>query len=244
MLASCIAVGFLARGISARTVRHIVGWLGTVMLLSEAWRQVVAAFHYNGGDPYWDYRWDLFPYQFCNMNYYLMPLSALLPDGKLRDRIHCILATYLVFGGLSVTIYPVPIFGTNLYVTAQTIMLHVCMVVTGVLLYASGTVKPGVEAVQKAFPVFFVLTLSAVLLNEVAWLAGLREEFSMFFLSSHYPTILPILDLMQQLVPYPVFVFSYMLGYTGLAYGITYGAKGIMHVCGVLSRRVRARRIV
>ncbi len=103
------------------------------------------------------------------------------------------------------------------------------MVVIGVLLLASGHVKLEWKTLLQAVPVFMVMVLIAAVMNEVAYGMGLLENhtFNMFFISPHCEPSLPVYSLVQGVLPFPLCLLVYVLGFTAAAGVVLAAAMGI-----------------
>lgn len=82
-----------------------IWWLAFVLF--ETYKQVNFSFNYNGGEPYWDYQWYAFPFQFCSCPLYVLPLVFLSREGSgLRRASVSFMAFYSLFAGTAVMFYP------------------------------------------------------------------------------------------------------------------------------------------
>ena len=125
-------------------------------------------------------------------------------------------------------LYPGNIYTTTVGINFQTTVCHGSMIIIGGYLYASGHVKLEHKTILKALPVFCVTATIAMILNELANMAGLSQEgFNMFYFSPYGEPNLPVYSLIQPLVPYPVALAIYIVGFTGLAYLMLLIAMGV-----------------
>ena len=76
-----------------------------VVILLEIYKQINYTFSYEGAITF-DYQWYAFPFQFCSTPMYVGLLVGLFRKGKIHDALCAYLATYAVFAGLCVMIYP------------------------------------------------------------------------------------------------------------------------------------------
>ena len=83
----------------------------------------------------------------------------------------------------------------------------------------SGHVKPVFGTLLKAFPVFVIAVIIAIVLNEAAYFSGLLEEheFNMFFISRHGESEIPVYSQVHKALPYPVSLLVYIFGFTAAA---------------------------
>ena len=103
------------------------------------------------------------------------------------------------------------------------------MITIGAYLFASGHVKLEHETVLKALPVFAVAVGLAVVMNELAVVFGIvpDETFNMFFVSPHCEPSLPVYSLVQGVVPFPLSLLLYILGFTAAGWIMLLIAMGI-----------------
>lgn len=88
------------------------------------------------------------------------------------------------------------------------------MVVMGVYLLASGLVKLKFTTIFKAMAIFGGLCSLALIMNIIYHATGETATFNMFFISPYLPCTLPLLSVIYNLVPYPIFLIIYLLGFS------------------------------
>ena len=213
---------------SPERVRAVVLGVAIVVALLEIYKQINYSFSYENGIVF-DYQWYIFPWQFCSTPMYIGLLAGLTKRGKFHDALCAYLATYAVFAGLSVMCYPTTVFTETIGINIQTMVCHGSMIFVGAYLFGSGHVKLEHKTILKALPVFAFAVLAAVVMNEIAYQAGLleTEDFNMFFVSPHSAPHLPVYSLVQGVVPFPWCLALYILGFTAAAYLMLLGAMGI-----------------
>lgn len=222
---------------SPKRVRSVVFITAVVVTLAELYKQINYSFSYTDGIDF-DYQWYAFPFQFCSTPMYAGLLAGLLRKGKLQDALYAYLATFAVFAGLCVMIYPGDVFVHTLGINIQTVICHGSMICVGVYLFHTGTVKLEHRTILKAMAVFSCTVSIAVVLNEIAHWSGLldREVFNMFFISRHCKPSLPVYSLVQTVVPYPWCLLIYIVAFTLASYLILLLAKAV-HKIGLLNMR-------
>lgn len=199
----------------AKNPQKVIWFTAVAVTLLEVYKQINYSFSYTEGISF-DYQWYAFPFQFCSTPMYVGLLAGLVKPGKLRDSLWAYLATYALFAGLSVMVYPVSVFISTIGVNLQTMICHGSMITVGVYLLCTGAVKPELKTLWKAVPVFGVCLVLAVGMNEVAHATGLleRETFNMFFVSPYCEPSLPVYSLVQGAVAYPWCLILYIFGFT------------------------------
>lgn len=232
MLLSIAALCLLCRKCSRKQVCDLVLGVAVATLLLEVYKQINYTFDYESGVVEANYQWYAFPFQFCSTPMYIGLLAGIFRKGKFHDCLCAYLATYAMFAGLCVMIYPGDVFCTTAGINFQTMFWHASMVVVGVFLLASGHVKLEHKTILRALPVFVAMALVAIALNEIAYYTGLLEEhtFNMFYFSRHCDPHLPVYSLVQEALPYPVSLAIYVLGFSAAAYIILLLGMGIAHL--------------
>jgi len=218
----------IGRKHDADQVRKVVFWTAVVVAVLEVYKQINYSFGYEGGITF-DYQWYAFPWQFCSTPMYVGLLAGIIKKGKVHDALCAYLATYAIFAGLAVMIYPGDIYVETVGINFQSTVCHCSMLTIGGYLYASGHVKLEHKTVLKAMAVFCVTATVAVILNEVAFAVGIVPEhnFNMFYFSPHCDPSLPVYSLVQQVVQYPWSLIIYIVGFTAAAYLMLLIAMGI-----------------
>ena len=209
-------------------VRKVLLIITLAVFVLEIYKQINYSFSYENGIVF-DYQWYAFPFQFCSTPMYIGLLAALTPKGKVHDALCAYLATFAVFAGVCVTIYPGDVFVNTIGINIQTMICHGSMICVGVYLFYSGHVKLSHQTILKAIPVFAACITLAIVMNEAAYYTGLleTETFNMFFISPHCAPSLPIYSLVQGVVPFPLCLIIYILGFSAAAYLMLLIAMGV-----------------
>lgn len=237
-----VALCFHHKEDSAKRVRSVVLITAIVVALAEIYKQINYSFSYTDGITF-DYQWYAFPFQFCSTPMYVGLLAGVLPKGKLQQALYSYLATFAVFAGLCVMIYPGDVFVGTLGINIQTVICHGSMICVGVYLFYTGTVKLEHRTIGRAMLVFACTVSMAVLFNEIAYWTGLleRETFNMFFVSRHCDPSLPVYSWVQAIVPYPRCLLIYIAGFTAASYLILLIGMGIRKISTTLVRKDKIR---
>ena len=208
--------------------RKVVLVTAILVTVLEIYKQINYSFSYEGGIAF-DYQWYAFPFQFCSTPMYVGLLAGLLKKGKLQTACYAYLATYAVFAGVCVMMYPATVFIRTVGINIQTVVCHGSMIVIGVWLLYTGHVEVKHKTILKAIPVFAVCVGMAVAMNEIAHASGLleRETFDMFFISPYGTPSLPVYSLVQGVVPFPWCLVIYILAFSLAAYLMMLIALGI-----------------
>ena len=238
--AAAIAIGVLLcichKSGDEHFVRKLLLITSLLTIALEIYKQVNYTFSYDGLSITADYQWYAFPFQFCSTPMYVGLLAGLVRKGKLQDALCTYLATYAMFGGLVVMIYPAQVFIGTIGINIQTMICHGSMVTVGIYLLYTQYVKLEHKTILKAVPVFLCLVTAATVMNEIAHVSGLleTETFNMFFISPHCEPSLPVYSLVQGVVPYPWCMILYVLIFTLAAY--------IMLLIAILIKNLAAKK--
>ena len=219
-------------------VRRVVWITALVVAVLEVYKQINYTFSYENGIAA-DYQWYAFPFQFCSTPMYVGLLAGIIKKGKVHESLCAYLATYAMFAGLSVMVYPTSVFISTIGINIQTMICHGSMITVGIYLFYSGYVPLKHKTILKALPVFAVNVGIAVVLNEIAHVTGLleRETFNMFFVSPYCEPHLPVYSLVQGVVPFPLCLLVYIMGFTAAAYLVLLIAMGV----AALGRKIRRK---
>lgn len=201
-------------------VRKLLLVVFGLSLVLEVYKQINYTFSYDALTISADYQWYAFPFQFCSTPMYVGLLAGALRKGKVHDALCAYLATYALFAGLCVMIYPAQVFIGTIGINIQTMVCHGSMITVGIYLLYTRYVKLEHRTVLKAIPVFACLVAMAMVMNEIAYASGLleRETFNMFFISPYCEGSLPVYSLVQAVVPYPWCLVIYIVIFTLAAY--------------------------
>ncbi len=180
------------------------------LIVFEIYKQTIFAYTNN-----WQIKWYAFPWQFCSTAMYVTLVVGLTKNEKIYDYGISFLATFSLFAGAAVMFYPGDVFMTRIGINIQTMYYHGSMVAIGIALIFSGKVKHASDAIFKGLIPMTMFWLIAILLNGFAnsFFPNIGS-FNMFLINPRYDSSLPILNLLQPLVPAPVFQLAYLLGIT------------------------------
>ncbi len=215
-----------AKGISDKNFNLVIGITSGILILLEIYKQL--NYSYSHTTDTWSYQWYAFPFQFCSTPMYVMLLATFLKNGKVKTCLCSFLATYGLFAGSAVMLYPGDVFIRTIGINIQTMVHHGMMVVIGVFMYVSGRVKLSHKTILHALPVFASLVAIALTANLLYGAFGDPEQtFNMFFISPYYACHLPILSDIYNSAPYIVFLLLYVFGFSAAAYVMSLLAMGV-----------------
>lgn len=205
---------------SHKTVKKILLVFSLVSIVLEIYKQINYTYSYDGTAITADYQWYAFPFQFCSTPMYIALLAAVIGHKKTHYALSAYLATFSLFAGVCVMVYPAQVFISTIGINIQTMICHGSMISVGAFLLASGYVKTEHKTVLYATPVFAVMVVIASVMNEIAFATGLleRETFNMFFISPYCEPSLPVYSWVQAVVPYPWCAIIYIVAFSLAAY--------------------------
>jgi len=209
-------------------VRKAVLIVAVIVSVLEIYKQINFSFSYVDGISF-DYQWYAFPFQFCSTPMYVGLLAGMIKKGRVHDALCAYLATYAMFAGLCVMVYPNDIYTETIGINIQTSVCHGTMISIAVYLLYSGHVKLQHKTILKAMPVFACAMGLAMIMNEIAYRSGLEEAFNMFYISPHQTPHLPVYSQIQEIVPFPFCTVIYFISFTLAAYLILLAAMGISY---------------
>lgn len=240
-IAATVLLVWRFKDASDRTIRIILFFFWCTITALEILKQLEGAFYLDGTTPTWSYLWHIFPFQFCSTPYYVIPFAIFMPDGFWRRSFIAFFASFSLFAGLVVMIYPGDVYTTNLFINAQTMILHGSMVAMGVLMVAHNRKHMNKRYFAGSLTVFYSLAAIAILLNELVYNFVLKDvsnqAFNMFVISRHYDCTLPLLSKIYKAVPYGWYLVIYFLGFTLASALIYFSEKGLLFLIGKLKNR-------
>ena len=195
---------------------------GIIVILLEIYKQITFSYSVVDGNVVADYQWYIFPFQFCSTPMLVSVVAALVKNGKVHRALCAYLATFAVFAGLAVMVYPGDVFIATVGINYQTMICHGSMITIGIYLFGSGYVKAQHKTILRAAPVFAVFTAIAAVLNEVMFYSGILggETFNAFYISRHFDPHLPVYKDIQAVLPFALELIVYIIGFTAAAYVI------------------------
>lgn len=204
-----------------RSFRGVCFAAWVILVLFETYKQINFSFNYNGGEPYWDYQWYAFPFQLCSAPIYILPFVFLSKEGtRVRLATVAFMATYVLFAGIAVMFYPVSVFIGTIGINVQTMVWHGTQVILGCFFLSRYRKELSLRFFARGIVVFLIMVGVAVALDLIIP-SFTDETFNMFYISPKFPSTLPILSLLygeEPVVPWPVFLLLYLVGYTLAAF--------------------------
>ena len=224
-----------------KRVRKVVLITAIIVTVLEIYKQINYSFSYENGIEF-NYQWYIFPWQFCSTPMYVGLLAGLTKKGYVHHAASAYLATFALFAGTAVMIYPNDVFVGTIGINIQTMVCHGSMITIAIYLLYTGYVKANLKSLLQAMSVFAVTVGIAIILNEIAHATGITKDhfFNMFYISPHCDPHLPIYSDVQRAVPYPLSLIIYIVGFTAASGVILLVTRGIQ----ILSKKLRKKATV
>ena len=218
-----------------KTLRKLVlsFWIAFVIL--EIYKQTHMSFHFNDGDPYWDYQWYAFPFQFCSSPHFILPFVIFMKEGKVRNACISFMSFYCFVAGVSVFLVPTDVFTEVIGNNIQTMYHHGMQIVFGIYFMVHFRKKLSFKYLTSGLTVLASLIAVALVLDVAIYkyfmANGIDETFNMFFISPYFPCTLPVLSSIYTAVPYPVFLLLYISAFLiggGIVYLAAMGTRALV----------------
>jgi len=225
----------LRKKYSNKQLKIVLGAYGIIALILELTKQIIWSFNYDviNNIVTWDYEWYAAPFQLCTTPIFASIICLFLKkDNNLRNGLLSYMAYVTILGSFMTMIIPDSCFTRDILVNIHTMWLHCGSFVVSIYLFMSGEVKINEKSFANAFKVFLVFVLIAEILNIGIYNSGILngETFNMFYISPYFISSLPVFDVIQQNVPFILYLLIYIVAiYIGafIVYLIAYGTKRI-----------------
>ena len=237
----------VGRNWTDKAFRRFILWSWIINVIGELYVVLAFSFENVDGAAVWDYAWYMFPFQFCSSPAYTLPFIAFLKDGKARDAFISFTGSFSFFAGLAVMLYPNDVFISTIGINIQTMIHHGMQLMLGIFVLVHQRRKLTHAYFLRGIFVFSALVLIAMVLNlgvyEIFQNLGMDDTFNMFFISPHFDCTLPVLSLFWDLVPYPVFLAIYIIGFSLVAALMYYVLRAfILKSTGIAPHRLKVNQ--
>jgi len=200
---------------SENQLKKVLGIYGIVALILELLKQLIWTFNYDSitNIVTWDYEWYAFPFQLCTTPIFVSIICLFLKKGNIRNNLLSYMAYITILGSISTMLIPDSCFVSDILVNIHTMWLHLGSFVVSIYLLMCGEVKINIKALKSAILVFLIYVGIAEVMNIFIYNIGILngETFNMFYISPYFISTLPVFDIIQQNVPYLVYLIIYIL---------------------------------
>ncbi|MBP5313522.1 MAG: YwaF family protein [Eggerthellaceae bacterium] len=223
------------------TYRRFIAICWIIIVLFEIYKQLVFSLHVDGDAASWSYQWYAFPYQLCSTPLYVMPFIAFLKPGKIRNALMVFLASFALFGGLAVYVFPNDVYTNMIGINIQTMVHHGIQIITGIVTIAHLYKYLNFKTYLPAVLVFIPILLLALGLDVIGhyYIPG---TFNMFYISPWYPCTLPVLSIIYAAVPYPVFLCTYVFGFMVVAGFVCWLFWLLLKLCYTIKEKIADKK--
>ena len=211
-----IATGLLIyffRNCSNKTMKIVVLIIWILLVLMEIGKQIIRS----NQDGYYHYRWDEFPYQFCETPLYVLPILLINKNKKFQNILISFLATYVMFAGFAILLLPFTGFNWSVFLNARNMLGHGFQFMVGAFLFAWNRKNMNIKNFLYGGIIFLICVAIAITFNSIV--DPLTENWvNMFFLNPKYPTTLLIMKRIQPHVHWIIFDLLYIVFFTIIAF--------------------------
>ncbi len=197
-----------------KTLKKILLIYGVTAFILELLKQLMWSFNYDAVTNIvtWDYNWYAAPFQLCSTPIYVSLICLFLKKSKLRDSLLSYMAYIIILGSLATFIYPEDVFVRDILINIHTMFLHCGSLVVSIYLLISKEVKVNFKSFFNGYKVFLVFAFIAELFNIVIYKSGILhgETFNMFYISPYFISSLPVFNIIQEKVPFIIFILLYL----------------------------------
>ena len=211
------------KGIDEKKLNRVLIIFSSILIVFEIYKQVIFSYQTN-----WSYQWYAFPFQFCSTPMYVGLAAGLVKHRKVKNALIAFLATYGLFAGTAVMIYPATVFVSTIGINIQTMVHHGGMVILGLGLLINH-VEVKWSSLLKASVVFASLMVIAMIMNGLFNQFIDNGTFNMFFINHRFENGIPVLMIFQPLVPHVIFILIYFFGFMFCA-SIVFGLRYIFSI--------------
>ena len=222
---SIVIVSLTCKNLSDKKLRRILLISAGSLLFLEMIKQL--NFAYDPSTGVWEYYWKQFPFQFCSVPMYIMVLAGVIKEGKFRSALYSFLATFGLFAGLVVTVFPATILSNIVFRFSQSMIHHITMLVIGILMYVSGRVQFKNKTILQSIPIFLTCVVIAFTMNIIFHASGNTASFNMFYIGPYSSCDIPVLSSIGDMLKIDsenlhfgnfVFLFIYAIGFSLASY--------------------------
>lgn len=225
---------------SEKRLKIVIGVYGIIAFILELLKQLMWSFNYDNMTNIvnWDYEWYAAPFQLCTTPIFVCVICLFLKKGKIRDSLFSYMSFVTILGSITTMIMPESCFVEDILVNIHTMWLHLGSFAVSIYLLISGEVEINLESLKRAILVFITFVALAITLNIVIYNSGILngETFNMFYISPYFISTLPVFDVIQQSVPYVIYLLIYVVS-------LSLGAGIIYYISSVISKIKKKNKI-
>ncbi len=171
-----VATCYLMRKSSDKTFRIVMFSLGTLLIASEAYKQLYYYFAAGGEG----YDWYIFPFQLCSVPMYLSAVVGLMKKSRVRDAICEYLATIGFLGGFMAYAEPSGILNAHYFTLIHSCLWHAILIFMGLYIIFTGNACRSFKDYRKSLIVLGGVVFTATALNIIF---RNKPDFNMCYIS-------------------------------------------------------------
>ena len=214
-----------------KQLKMVLGIYGITAAVLELAKQLIWSFNYDAtnNSVVWDYQWYSSPFQLCTTPIFASLICLFLKDGKIRKALLSYMAFVTILGSFMTIVIPDSCFTRDILVNIHTMWLHCGSFVVSIYLLMTRAVKIDKQNLKSALKVFLAFVLIAEVLNIGIYNMNLLngEEFNMFYISPYFISSLPVFDVIQQNVPFILYLLIYIIA-IGIGATLVWGIAKII----------------
>jgi len=206
----CAVIAWRLRHVTDRTAGRILFGVGSVLILSEIFKQLFYFFALMENR----YSWGDFPFQLCSVPMYLCLIAPFLKPGKLQRGMYSFMVLYNLLGGAISFTEPSGLLHEYWFLTIHALVWHMLLVFIGLFLCFSRRGGNQLGDYRSATATFLILSAVAFCLNCFVQY-GLGEHMNMFFVGPGNSPIIVFKQFSQWFGWYintPIYLFALCLG--------------------------------
>ncbi len=208
IIAFAILIPLFFRNSEEKIYKKILFIFWVVLIILEIFKQLVKSFHY-GDLSYWEYSVRDFPFSICSMPYYFIPIILFVnkeKHPKIVDAATGYLCLITLAAGIVVCIYPKMATSTLIYINIQTFIHHGSQVVLGIFIFVWNRKNITIKTFYRSLIAFLITAVIAIIIN----VAFYPNFINMFFINPTRITNLPVGDIVQEKVGYPIYLIAFL----------------------------------
>ena len=213
---SLIILFNLRKKYTNKQLKIVLGIYGIIALILEVTKQIIWSFNYNEitNIVTWDYQWYAAPFQLCTTPIFASTICLFLKENsRIRKALLSYMAYVTILGSFMTMIIPDSCFTSDIIINIHTMWLHLGSFVVSIYLVMSGAVKIDKQSLKSACYVFLFFVIIAEMLNIGIYNSGILngETFNMFYISPYFTSTLPVFNIIQENVPFILFLLIYII---------------------------------
>ena len=232
---SLIILYVLRKKCNQKQLKIVLGVYGIIALLLEVIKQLIWSFNYDALNNVvsWNYQWYAAPFQLCTTPIFVSIICLFLKNNKIRNALLSYMAFVTILGGFMTLLIPDSCFVEDVLINIHTMWLHCGSFVVSLYLIMSGTVKIEKKNLINSFKVFVIFVTIAEILNIAIYNMNVLngETFNMFYISPYFISTLPVFDVLQQNIPFILYLITYIIAIcsgASIVYGVCLGVNKLL----------------